>query len=105
MLFDRNLQFPSVPQSIPEDFSAITSLSQLQISGDFNIPSGQVNGNLPASLKDLQLFNTSLQGFSGDDLFQANGPLANLVSLTMDNNPNMGSTLPTSLYSTNLQTL
>ncbi|PVF96041.1 L domain-like protein [Serendipita vermifera] len=100
-----NLQSPSVPQSIPEGFSAIKSLSQLHISGDSNLPSGQVNSNLPSSLKDLQLFNTSLQGFSGDDLFQANGSLANLVSLTMDNNPNMGSTLPQSLYYTNLQTL
>lgn len=101
----RSLQSPAVPQTLPSDMSILTSLSLLNITGDHTIPSGQLNSSLPSSLRTLQLFNTSLQGFSDDALFQQNGTLANLTSLIMDGNLAMGSTLPPSLTGIQLQTL
>ncbi|KAG9056827.1 hypothetical protein FS842_009421 [Serendipita sp. 407] len=99
------LQYPAIPQTIPNQLAALTSLATLSITGDKNDPTGQIGTNLPPSLRDLRLYNTSLQGFTSDAVFQSGGTLAGLTALTMDGNWAMGSRLPGPLLSMPLQTL
>lgn len=100
-----SLQHPAIPQVIPGALSALTSLVSLSITGDKNDPTGPLNGSLPSSLRDLQLYNTSFQGFESDAIFKQDGALAKLKSLTMDGNWAMGGSLPDSILNVPLQNL
>jgi hypothetical protein len=100
-----SLHSPSAPQTIPDDISALTLLSQLEIVGDNSSPIGQIKSSMPSSLRNLTLINTSLAGFENDSLFQQGGSLSKLQILTMDGNPGMGASLPTPIANLPLQSL
>lgn len=87
--------------------SALTSLTNLMITGDRSIPYGPLNAGIPSSLRSLQLYNTHLEGLATADTswFQQNGPLAGLTELILDGNPSLGTSLPTGLFGVQLQTL
>ncbi|KAG8805977.1 hypothetical protein FRC17_005246 [Serendipita sp. 399] len=99
------LQFPALPQTIPNELSVMTSLSTLSIAGDKNHPTGQLGTNLPSSIRDLRLYNTSLQGFTSDAIFRSGGALAGLTALTMDGNWAMGSRIPGPILDLPMQTI
>ncbi|KIM31312.1 hypothetical protein M408DRAFT_21371 [Serendipita vermifera MAFF 305830] len=102
-----NLTFPAVPQKLPAEMSALTSLTNLMITGDRSVPAGSLNPGLPSSLRSLQLYNTHLEGLSNADgsWFEEDGGLSGLTELILDGNPSLGTSLPRGLFNVPLQTL
>lgn len=103
------LVFPGVPAALPASMaSGLVGLQTLSITGDGNVPAGSVlssssssNGNSSASvlaipsLQSVLLQSTALTGPLPDTFFAAS---TNLTSLQLVNNPHLGDSLPTSLF-------
>lgn len=96
--------FPGVPATLPTSLSSLIGLQTLEITGDSNVPAGNVvtGGvlSLP-SLQSLHLESTALVGMP-DDLF---GSSANLSTITLARNAKLGQALPSSLYNLSLSSL
>jgi len=101
------MTFPAVPQTLPQEMSLLTSLTNLMITGDRSIPAGPMNTGLSSSLRSVQLYNTHLEGLdtAGTSWFKSNGPFSGLTELILDGNPSLGTSLPTALFEVQLQTL
>ena len=101
------MSFPAVPQTLPPEMSALTTLTNLMIAGDRSVPFGSLNPGLPPSLLSLQLYNTHLEGLETADAswFQQGGGLSGLTELILDGNPSLGISLPSGLFGLPLQTL
>jgi len=101
------MTFPAVPQSLPPEMSALTSLTNLMLTGDRSVPAGSLDVGLPPSLRSVQLYNTHLEGLQTADaaFFQQGGSFGGLTELILDGNPSLGTQLPTGLFNVQLQTL
>ncbi|KAI0262235.1 hypothetical protein BC834DRAFT_959004 [Gloeopeniophorella convolvens] len=93
------LSFPAVPASLPAEFTNLTALETLEISGDGNSPAGPFPGTFGAltKLSSLHLESTALGALPDT--------LQNLSALTLVRNTQLGITLPPSAGSGNLRTL
>ncbi|KAF8331324.1 uncharacterized protein EI90DRAFT_3123480 [Cantharellus anzutake] len=98
------LVFPGVPATLPGTLSSLIGLQTLSITGDSNIPSGQVQTgvlSLP-SLQSITLQSTGLTGPMPDNLFSTS---SNLTTLTLASNGKLGQSLPSSLFNLSLSSL
>lgn len=101
----REMTVPGVPVIIPDEISALTSLTRLTITGDRNLPGGRLRDTLPPSLRTLELFNTYIDGPIAEALFEQGGPLSQLTTLTLDGNTAMGPSIPAAVSNLALESL
>ncbi|KAH7925290.1 L domain-like protein [Leucogyrophana mollusca] len=97
------LTFPGVPATLPNELGSLTGLESLQVIGGNSIPAGA----LPSSFTNLTaLANLKLQATAitslPDSLFSS---LKAVTTLTLVNNANMGTSLPSTLTQLSLQNL
>ncbi|EMD32942.1 hypothetical protein CERSUDRAFT_98952 [Gelatoporia subvermispora B] len=97
------LSFPAVPASIPSDIGGLTALEFMQITGDTNVPAGDLPSTFTSlsSLLTLDLQSSAMTSLP-DDLFNS---LSKLTTLTLVRNNQMGGDLPSSLFDLPLQNL
>ncbi|KAG1725440.1 L domain-like protein [Suillus lakei] len=97
------LTFPGVPATLPNELGALTGLESLQVIGGNSIPAGALPSSFTnlTSLSNLHIEATSITQLP-DTLFSF---LTAITTLTLIRNPNMGSSLPSSLTQLPLQNL
>ncbi|KAF8316036.1 RNI-like protein [Clavulina sp. PMI_390] len=108
------LVFPGVPATLPTSLPAgLVAVKTLSITGDGNVPTGSIfvssstnsTSNVTSvfampSLQTLTVQSTALTGPLSDDFFKQS---TNLTSLTLVKNPQLGSSLPSSLFTSPAQ--
>jgi hypothetical protein len=104
----RTLVYPGVPAFLPSSLSNLVGLQAFYLTGGNTIPAGSIvtpSTNSVISLSYLHTISiqaTSLTGPIPDNAFAAS---ANLTSVTLVNNPQLGDSLPSSLFNASLITL
>ncbi|WVW86369.1 hypothetical protein I302_108414 [Kwoniella bestiolae CBS 10118] len=98
------LQYPNVPDELPESIGNIWALEAIHIMGNGSVPTGKFPSNLLSSsnLKTIDLEYTALSGPIDQAPFSS---AKSLTTLVLVNNPNMGNTLPDLSGNTGLLTL
>ncbi|CCM05214.1 uncharacterized protein FIBRA_07424 [Fibroporia radiculosa] len=97
------LTFPAVPTVIPEEIGGLTGLQTLQIVGNTEVPAGALPTSFTnlTALSTLEFQSTAITQLP-NSLFTS---LKNITTLTLSENAQMGSTLPSSLTDLPLQNL
>ncbi|WVQ66681.1 uncharacterized protein L199_004870 [Kwoniella botswanensis] len=98
------LQYPNVPDELPESISNIWALEAIHIMGNSSVPTGKFPSNILSSqnVKTIDLEYTALSGPIDQVSFST---ARNLNTLVLVNNPNLGNTLPDLSGNTALLTL
>ncbi|OCF77612.1 hypothetical protein I204_01604 [Kwoniella mangroviensis CBS 8886] len=98
------LQYPNVPDVLPESISNIWALEAIHIMGNSSVPTGKFPSNILSSqnIKTIDLEYTALSGPIDQLSFST---AKNLNTLVLVNNPNLGNTLPDLSGNTALLTL
>ncbi|CAG8723677.1 17464_t:CDS:2, partial [Racocetra persica] len=97
------LQAPNIPNTLSNDLGKLTTLQSLTIAGSTTLP----NGAIPTSLfqlpniNSLKISSTSLTG-SIPDTFNK---MPALKTLSLQNNPQLGKTIPPSIGSLSLNSI
>ncbi|WWC72208.1 uncharacterized protein I206_106169 [Kwoniella pini CBS 10737] len=98
------LQYPNVPDTLPESLGNIYALEAIHVLGNGSVPTGKFPSNLLSSpnLKTIDIEYSALSG----SIDQAPFSNANtLNTLVLVNNPNLGNTLPDLSGNTDLLTV
>jgi hypothetical protein len=98
------LTFPGVPAALPTEIGGLTGLRSLQVIGDGVVPGGSVPASFATNLTGvttLHLESTALAALP-DDLFVG---MKNMGTLQLIKNGAMGSTLPSSLFTSAMKNL
>ncbi|RPD70447.1 L domain-like protein [Lentinus tigrinus ALCF2SS1-7] len=97
------LTFPAVPAKIPDEVTALTGLTSLQVIGDTNIPAGDLptSFNSLSGLANLHLESTAINTLPSTLL----SSLGNLTTLTLVKNAKMTGDMSSGFTSLPLQNL
>ncbi|KAH7907348.1 RNI-like protein [Hygrophoropsis aurantiaca] len=95
------LTFPGVPATLPNELGSLTGLESLQVIGGNSIPAGALPSSFTnlTAISNLRLQATAITSLP-DNLFSY---LKAVTTLTLVNNPKMGTSLPSTLPQLSLQ--